>query len=358
MRLGNPFTNGIIGDLFETALPDFVLAFTFFTSVVYAVLGKRFELQRPAIAMSASIGFALSVGLVWWEQSTGFSIRDLGPIAVGFAVILLAYVLYLSIKQVGGSWAGAGIAIGASLIVGKLLELRLPVDSEIIQSVMTVTLIVGVLAFFAHHQQRYPQLSQSRSNIADVRHDMSDLYRGKRLSKRLTKGLHRIRHETKELDEHPEQTGNIMAQLKKMLPAEGFLTKKMAQLRAKAHRIRNGHIARLQETRQVFAKLPTPVKKKAAADLASRYRQIIGIDTRLERLEKSVAENEQRVRQLTSQAQMYTSKNDRRKLHDTLKAAEKLQHHNSRLVKIIQRQESKLSAIAKKVAQEVSKIET
>ena len=173
-----------------------------------------------------------------------------------------------------------------------------------------------------------------------------------------TKGLHKIRHETKDLEKHPEQVGNVMAQLKKMLPAEGFLTEKMAQLRAKAHRIRNGHIARLQETRQAFAKSPTPVKKKAAADLADRYKQIIGIDTRLERLEKAVAENEQRVRQLTSQAQMYTSKNDRQKLQNTLKAAEKLQSHNSRLVKIIQREESKLSAIAKKVAQEVKQIET
>ena len=96
MRLVNPFEDLAIGDLFETALPDFVLAFAFFTSVAYAVLGKRFELQRPAVAMSATIGFALSVGLVWWEQSTGFSIRNLGPIAVGFAVILLAFVEQLA----------------------------------------------------------------------------------------------------------------------------------------------------------------------------------------------------------------------------------------------------------------------
>ena len=64
MRLGNPFEELAIGRFFETLLPDFVLAFAFFTSVCYAVLGKRFGQQRPAIAMSAAIGFALSVGLV------------------------------------------------------------------------------------------------------------------------------------------------------------------------------------------------------------------------------------------------------------------------------------------------------
>jgi hypothetical protein len=115
MRLGNPFQDLVLGELFETVLPDLVLAFAFFTSICYAVLGKRFGQQRPAVAMSAAIGFALSVGLVWWEQSTGFSIKNLGPIAVGFAIIVLAFVIYNSIRQVGGSWAGTGIAIGVCL---------------------------------------------------------------------------------------------------------------------------------------------------------------------------------------------------------------------------------------------------
>ncbi len=36
--------------------------------------------------------------------------------------------------------------------------------------------------------------------------------------------------------------------------------------------------------------------KKAAAELAAGYNQLIGIDTRLERLDKTVAENERRIR--------------------------------------------------------------
>ncbi|MFX0200228.1 MAG: hypothetical protein ACFFCW_29260, partial [Candidatus Hodarchaeota archaeon] len=132
MRLVNPFKDLVIGDLFESALPDFILAFAFFTSVAYAVLGKRFGQQRPAIAMSATIGFALSVGLVWWEQSTGFSIKDLGPIAIGFAIIILALVMYQSIRQIGGSWAGAAIALGASILIAKLLQINLPINPQII----------------------------------------------------------------------------------------------------------------------------------------------------------------------------------------------------------------------------------
>lgn len=131
----------------------------------------------------------------------------------------------------------------------------------------------------------------------------------------------------------------------------------MARLRAKAHQARNGHIARLEETRHVFAKLPTSAKKKAATELAARYNQMVGSETRLERLDKAVAENEKRIRQLTEQAQVQTARHEHQKLCATLKAAEKLQHHNSKLFKIIDRTEKKLSAIAKQIAREVKQVE-
>jgi len=112
----------------------------------------------------------------------------------------------------------------------------------------------------------------------------------------------------------------------------------------------------LKETRNVFAKLPTTVKKKAAADLAAGYNQIIGIDTRLERLDKAVTEYEIRIRDLTRQAKVYTANHDYQKLKGCLNAAQKLQHHNTRLLKIIQRTEGKLSAIAKKVAKQTQEV--
>ncbi|MGB2965822.1 MAG: hypothetical protein WBD14_00245, partial [Phycisphaerae bacterium] len=75
MALENPFLNFPRGDYFESLLPDFVLAFAFFTALVYAVLAKRFERQRPAIVLSAAMGLALSIGLVWWEQRMDLSVR-------------------------------------------------------------------------------------------------------------------------------------------------------------------------------------------------------------------------------------------------------------------------------------------
>ena len=58
-------------ELLDTLLPDFVLAFTFFTALSYTTLGRFFGRQRPAIAMSAALGLALAIGLVWWERDHG-----------------------------------------------------------------------------------------------------------------------------------------------------------------------------------------------------------------------------------------------------------------------------------------------
>ena len=356
MRLMYYFENLVIREMFETLLPDFVLAFTFFTSVVFAILNKHFGQRRPAIGMSASIGFALSVGLIWWEQATGISIRDLGSVAVGFAIIVLAFVMYKAIHQVGGTWAGAAIAFGACILVARLLELNIPIDPEIIQAVMLVALIVGIMALvnYTHGHSAYSQ--HKVYEVPIIRHDMSDLYQGRRMSRRLKDQFRKLRQESRDLTEHPEQTSQILLQLRRTLPAEGYLTEKMAQLRAKAHQIRNGHVARLEETRQVFAKLPVSEKKKAAAELVSRYKQIAGIDTRLERLDSTVAEIERRIKELTKQAEQYAANYNYKKLDETLNIAENLQNHNSKLLKSIQHTEVKLSAIAKKVANEVKQI--
>lgn len=356
MRLENLLYDLNLYELVDSLLADFVLAFAFFTSMTYAVLGRRFDKQRPAVVMSAAMGLALSTGLVWWERANHYSIRDLGPIAVGFAILLLAFVMYNAIRQVGGSWAGAGITLGGSILIAGLLQFNVPVSPEILQTVMVVALVIGLMTLFAHRRQFGTRYRLTEPDLQDTRKTMAQMYRDRHLSGRLDNGLRKLRKEAKTLHEHPDQATDVSLQIKRMLPAQGYLTERMAQLRAKAHSIRNGHIARLEETRHVFAKLPVSAKKKAAAELAAGYNQSIGIDTRLERLDKAVAENEKRIRQLMQQAQRYTANYEHQKLTDCLKQAEKLQHHNSRLFKTIERTENKLIGIAKNVVREVKQV--
>jgi len=346
---------------FDSYVADFVLSFTLFTALIFAVLGKRFGHQRPAIAISAALGLALSVGLVWWERVNDLSIKNLGPIAVGFAIIVLAGVIYQSIRGIGGSWAGAGIAIGACLLVGWIVGIDWPVDAQVVQSVMTVTLVVGGLAFLLHRRgfQSHGALFRGRSDRVeadDVRHDMSDLYKDHRIADRVTQGFRRLRRKANTLDEHPKQAGDIMVQLRRMLPAEGWLTERMARLREKAHYMRKGHIVRIEEIQAHISKLPPTAKRKAASELAARYKEL-KFDLRIERLDKVVAVNERRVLELNKQAQAYLAEDNHRQMVDVLDAATKLQHHNAKLMKAISRTEARLLAAAKQIGrkpQEVS----
>ena len=345
----NPFPHLAIGELFETLLPDFVLAFAFFTALAYSVLGKRLDHQRAAISVSATIGIALSVGLVWWEQRVGLSIRDLGPIAVGFAIILVAFVMYQAIKQVGGSWAGAGIAFGASLLVSKLLGLGWMLDTQIIHTAITVALVVGVLAFVMYRNRHRLAKATRRVSLPSVRRGVRELKEGSRLSDRLGRRFHDLGRQTENLHERPADAGNVVLQLKRMLPAEGWLTERLTRLREKAYRMRQGHVVRIEEIRELAAKLPSAGRKKLSGQLRDLYREL-GLETRLERLDKAAAANEKRIREITEEAERATAAYDYRKLHDLLKAGEKLQKHNSSLFKTIERTEKKLDATARKAA--------
>jgi hypothetical protein len=360
MSFYNPFSDLVWGDLFATLLPDFILAFAFFTSLAYVVFSKRFGTQRPAVAMSGAVGLALAIGLVWWEQANDLSIRNLGPIAVGFAVIILGGVIYQSIRGSGGSWAGAGIALGACLLVGWFLGLDWRLDPRVTQTVTTVALTVGVLAFLLHRRglqgQGFSPLTQSaRAEFDEARHDASDLDQDVRVSRRLRKGFRELKKNAGGLFDHPEGADDVMLQLRRMLPAEGWLTGHLARLREKAYRFRVGQITQIEEIQKHLAQLPVPVRRKAASELAALYKEL-RFDERLERLDRAVAANELRVKQLTAAAEEALSRQDHRHLVDILNQAGKLQRHNSALLKAVRRTEERLESAAKQVAEKAREV--
>lgn len=347
MRYDNPFSSLPISDLFETLLPDFILAFAFFTALVYGVLAKRVQHQRSAVTVSATVAFTLSIGLVWWEQSVGLSIRDLGPIAVGFAIILVAFVMYQAIHQVGGSWAGAGIAFGAALLISQLLGIDWALDPQLLHTAISVTLIAGILAFLLHQAWRAPSLAPRHVRMPQVRHDMRDLRQGRKLSRQLDRRFDKLGRKSESSRMEPADVQELVKQLQDMLPAQGWLTERLAQLREKAYRLREGHVARMDEIRKLAGGMPTQAKKRLSQQVREQYREL-GLATRLERLDKSVAANEKRIRELTEEAERAAERYDFGRLHDALRDAEKLQKHNTSLFKIIERTEKTIESAARK----------
>lgn len=360
MNYENPFRHFPGGEILDTFLPDLVLSFAFFSSLVYAVLGKRFDHQRSAVGMSIAIGLALSVGLVWWENRMGLSIRNLGPIAIGFAVVVLAMVMYRAIGRVGGSWAGAGIAMGVSILIAMIMGLDLPIDPQVIYSLTVVTLIVGLLAFLAHQRSRisstgFPAAPVQRE-ITEIRRDRADLYRDRRVGSRLRERIRMLLDKSKRLGGRDENASDFLLQIRRLLPAEGWLTEQLARLRKKAYYMRQGHVARIKELRRVMKTLPARKKQLASWELSKRYQEL-HLDQRLERLDEAVAKFEQRIRDLTARAQRATANYEYQKVEGLLKEAEKLQTHNSKLLKQIERTEEKITHITQQIGQKIQEVD-
>lgn len=360
MTLENPFQMLAFGELFQTLLPDFVLAFTFFTALTYAVLGKRFDHQRSAAAMSVALGFALSVGLVWWEQGHDLSIRDLGPIAIVFVLLVLGITMFYAIRLAGGALAGVLIALGACVLMALIFGMQIPIDGGAISGIIAVSLAVGAIAFFFHHHgSGHPVVLRAppvQKEIIEIRRDMADVHQDEKLSSDISQGFRKVEQEAQLIPVRPEIAQDAMTQLQRLLPAEGWLTERLAHLRAKAHHMREGHAAELDETREVIARLPPSDRRNAADALSERYRQLIDIDQRLERLDRAVAENERRIRELTQGAEEALMKYDYRRLVDLIQSAEKLQDHNTKLFKIIDRTERKLTEAAEAVARQYHEV--
>ncbi len=142
-----------------------------------------------------------------------------------------------------------------------------------------------------------------------------------------------------------------MAQLRQILPAEGWLTERMARLRERDQNLRNGHLQRIAELRHLIDKLPPDARKKAADELSARHHEL-KLEKRIERLDGAVAEAERRIKQLTQEAEQAAARYDYRKLNDLLEAAEGLQAHNQKIFKIIERSEARLVKIAEDLAKE------
>lgn len=348
----NPLAGPALAPLFDSALPDFVIAFTFFTALCYAVLGRHFGRQRPAAAMSVALGVALAVGLVSWEVAHDWSMRDLGPVALGLVLLALVVAVFAAIQHVGGTWSGLAMAIVVCVLAGGLIGAPWSLHWGVVRYLAALTLLAGLVALIAHivRHPTFLGLGPAPAEVARVRHDMSDLEQDRRVAEHLAQGLSEVRSEADFIISRPDVAGDFLIQLQRLLPEEGWLMQRLAALREKAHHLRTGHAHRIEELREFIDNLPPAARAKAAEELADRYTEL-RLDARLERLDRAVAELERRVRDLTAKAEVCAAKHEYRKVQGLLDAATRLQAHNAKLLTLVERTEERLLSVARQVVQ-------
>lgn len=389
MVQAGPWDMLALGALFETLLPDLLLGFVFFTALSFAVLGRRFDRKRPAVALSTAIGAALSIALVWWEYDHRLSIRNLGPLSIGLVLLVLGIVMYQATARIGGIWAGGCLAIGMSLMVGTLFGLGWPVQQQIVHTVILVTLTSGAIAFLLHHHHAPPDSKPvTRSAwIPPTSHvpeggvwkapnpsapktpwapevgvpgagagagvpggagNVYDIDDDHRIAMCIADALDQAQVRSRRLNTCPAEAEAIKSRLVRVIPLQGKLTERLAILRETARHAREGQLARIN-TLQARMKALSPAQRNAAADeIANRYHQL-QFDIRLQRLDGAVAEAERRTRDLTERAERALAAGDYAAVSQLLAAASKLQHQCAKLIETIERTEHKLLAEARRL---------
>lgn len=335
---------------------DFLIAFTFFCALCFAILSRRFEHRRSAAMMSAALGAALAIGLMTWQVRTGWRISDLGPIAAGFGLIVLAMVIHQAIRRVGGHWAGAAVALGATILISSTLNIPWPVSDQTLSAVSSLILIMGAGLWLLHHGRgtglpsnaaamgtgdQTRDLTAARFAKNQV-HEIDDV---RRVEKQIGRSIDTLEQATRAPPQSQQQLTQITQQLAQLIPAEGHVTKRLAGLRARAALTRNGHLARLRALSKQIPRM-TPAEARLGAQRVRAAYRAAGFDRRIERLDAAAVEVERRVQRLTAQAQALARAGQIEHLHELLKQAQKLQAQEHKLLKIINRDEKRLFAMA------------
>lgn len=98
---------------------DFFIFLLIFLGLTQAVFGQG-HLKSQSKPISIGLSLALSFGLVVWERNTGINILSFGPVAFLILIILMMYVIFSLLSNLGtGKWVAVAwaYAIAYSLLI-------------------------------------------------------------------------------------------------------------------------------------------------------------------------------------------------------------------------------------------------
>ncbi len=133
-----------IGETYEKyqGIIDFLIYLTIFIGAAQFTLGKRFE-GRGGKAVIIGMGFALAIALTVAQETIGFTIKSLGPVAAAIFLLIVAIMLFTMIKSAGMNASGsAAIAI---VVVFLLIQAIAPNFFEWMSKTKYANIIYGIM---------------------------------------------------------------------------------------------------------------------------------------------------------------------------------------------------------------------
>ena len=296
-----------------------------FVGISQITLGSRFQ-GRGGKAITIAIGISLALALAISERYLGFSLRSLGPIAVGIFLAILSVMIYRLIKQLGGSFAVSGSL--AYIIILLFLTATMPgfftwVNQNI--PLLNLGLVIGfilalynVISHLFKHKGLSQKLAEKFKNVkAESIEDISKLANSKSfqrsqikpITKQAFKTGNQILNELAEIlksiekyGQLPEARAEIKKQIDKILPEQMELMETVKTLQTRHGRILAFDMGVYsQEFQNRYRELSGPEKAMMKKQLEDEYVKL-GIEKQLPVLERQIEDYQTGIKNYLNQA--------------------------------------------------------
>ena len=294
-------------------------------------------------------------------SDNNYHMGNLGNIAIIIIIAFTAAVIYKLFKHSGH---GVIAVITVALIILPALSrtfwfINYQLLFDIIFMGWILILIILLVKYasinnspspFYYPKTKYKEpIFQDEPDSADE--EINRMYRFRNLSENISKKLRQLPKPSELLGDKKQST-NLLIQLQRILPEQGFLINRMAELRAKVHMVKNGHIAKIKEIRKLYKLIPNHQKREVSKHMIEYYRNETDFEKRLERLESLVTAAEKQNSELMANAKACVERHKFKEFDHIVHKAQRLQDHITHIIKIIIRTEKKLSEAAHKIVQE------
>jgi len=365
---------------------DLVIFFVIFTGVSQAVFRKRFP-GNPGKAMSVAIGLALSFSLVIAEHYTGFSLKSLGTIAGTILILLLAAMIYYTLRMFGvGS-----VAAGATAIIITYLSLRTTTPQTYnwmqanqiapwIDLLLIITLIIGFLKLTQTVaspkniplRKAEPQLQNKNPNREPVplfKKDAQELKnekwaiknnlrkntkKGQKDEKNVTKKLYHILGLLRTQKLTPETRKQIQQDLRRISTRENDLQKRLNRIQEIDQKLKHFDLEEFDTLKRQCDQLDEEGRKRLR-QLIQQEREKIGAEERVQELQEKISQQDQIFRRNINQTISLLNQGKNPEATQSIKEAISLDQQTDYLWDKLKRLEKALLNITKKELRELNK---
>ena len=292
-----PFENLDIAGIYEkySVVIDFLIYLTIFTGLSQVILSKKFQ-GRGGKALIIATGLVLSVGMITAEKTIGFNIKTFGPVAIWMFIILIAGVLFHSIKYIGAGNIGSGSI--AFVVTYFIMRGLLPEFFALLQKneytnwlhslVFIAVMIAMVRGFVSVFSGRPRIISEPSIQIKSPKviwnrifpsEEFSKEYeiikrrlesiakKDKKSSKEIISDLEKVKSIVQVYGENPDYSGIIKSKIYEIIPKEHEIFEKIRYLREVNKALENFDIGVFKSLKVRYEKLSEEEKELAKKEI-------------------------------------------------------------------------------------------